>query len=352
MCEADTQKSRQPWLLTDNDLLALYNNPAKKLNFKWTTIPKGRRALSESTADVSAEIDRLLDGLDSVESGGELMEKSESSTRILTGKQTTRQRTEEGTQRGLPDNDAEIDKLLDGEVEWKDFWAPSTSQEKPKDEDLFAKLESPRRSIAMSMGRQRREEAVKRYLENKSSSLPVNQSNCGSQQKKRPMTSRQKKEDEAQRSSSDIEAEVDKLLEGETDWEGSSVVGTSPSNRDLLAMFESPKRSQSIKHIRWQAIDEPPRKKSPDILTEFDELPGCDLNPNDRDLLALFEGPIKGSQSTRPTRWQKEEEALKRYENACQSALPGLSSSTLNLYKSRTPATRHSQIADSSRRSY
>ena len=350
MCEADTC---QPWLLTDKDLLALYNNP-RRLNFKWTTIPKGRRTLSESTTDVSAEIDRLLDGLDSVESGGELMEKNESPTRILqTAKQTTRQKTEEGKQRGSPDNEAEIDKLLDGEVEWKEFWAPSTSQKKPKDEDLFAKLESPRRSIAMSMGRQRRGEAVKRYLENKSSSLPVNQSNCGSstsQQKKRPMTSRQKREDEAQRSSSDIEAEVDKLLEGETDWEGSSVVGTPPSNRDLLAMFESPKRSQSIKHTRWQAIDEPPRKKSPDILTEFDELPGCDLNPNDRDLLALFESPIKGLQSTRPTRLQKDEEALKRYENACQSALPGLSSSTL--YKSRTPAPRHSQIADSSRRSY
>ena len=64
------------------------------------------------------------------------------------------------------------------------------------------------------------------------------------------MTSRQKREDEAQRSSPDIEAEVDKLLEDETDWEGSSVVGTSPSNRDLLAMLESPKRSQSIKHIQ------------------------------------------------------------------------------------------------------
>ena len=126
MCEADTHRSRQPWLLTDKDLLALYNN-SKKLNFKWTTIPKGRRALSESTTDVSAEIDRLLDGLDSLESGRKRMEKNESPTRFLTGKQTIQQRTEEGKQRGSPDNEAEIDKLLDGEVEWKEFWAASTS---------------------------------------------------------------------------------------------------------------------------------------------------------------------------------------------------------------------------------
>ena len=307
--EADAQRpvTRELQPMTDKDWLDLYYNP-KKFNFtKWTTIPKWRRALNESTAGVSGS----ESGLDSVANVGELTQKYGNRTRPLTSRsrQTRQQGAEERVRRSSPDTKSLIDRLLDGEIEIEEFWETPLSQKC---------MPSPKTSV--SKGQRKHEEEMTRYSEDERKSLSP--------------------------------------AEGESDWEGSSVSSTPPQitcSRDVPRMFDNP--------TRWEKVEETPQKKLSDVSIEVDELIKDELkceqsrhcqsyrNPNDRDLLAMFENPIKGSQSMKPRQWQREEEAQKRYEDACQSTPSGLSSSPRRK-RCDTPAPRqmlNSQIADSSR---
>ena len=92
-------------------------------------------------------------------------------------------KAEESTQRCSLDIEAEIDRLLDGEIEWEEFCAP-----RPVEGELLAKFESPRKSIKMSMGQRRREEAVKRYKNTHQSTLHGFSSSTPQERCRNPVT--------------------------------------------------------------------------------------------------------------------------------------------------------------------
>ena len=139
---ATSRSHREP---TDRDLLAIkFERPKRPESVGQRRQDEAVRRYSENAGKSSVNLQHGS-------------EQNENPRKPVTSRQTRAQ--EEGAQRHSLDD---VDKFIDGEIEWEELCASSTAQQRPKK--------------PVSMGQRRREEAVRRYFENanKASSSPEN----------------------------------------------------------------------------------------------------------------------------------------------------------------------------------
>ena len=130
----------------------------------------------------------------------------------------------------------------------------------------------------------------------------------------------------------DTAAEADKLFKGVPRFDGTGAHSTEPSDRELLAMFESPRKPLTKRRKSQQRAEESSQKRLIDVESEVDELLKGETEweessvsstphqlPYDEYLLAKFESPRKSMS----TGQRRQLEAVGRYiVNANRSSSP------------------------------